>query len=1303
MDPLSSTTLSPPVGDRPVSMNTTEGNPTGPKEVLPKEKDTKREARVELRRRNVDASALEKSREEYAASKSLDTSFKRCAAFTKKLRTSLGAESAPSLLKDISQLRLDKYAEEMAQSIAETRVLKNTAEVWAAAEVASAAHQRLPDFASMLGEALFKTLKDTATSAPDSTTLAALTEEQREKDEAARLSKLRSLLRVIVELSLVGVLRDPEPANGALSKAAALKAAKEALEGGSGSEPIVVGALKILLNSDKDFAVAPLLTTFARFYLDYFPDSQPENTSPTPIFSTAFASNSIRNLLTTYHTSMSRHLVASYHRVREMAAGLKEHAIARGHVHEERQERYDTTTRKHEKLLANVRALSEALGLPMPELPVEEAAVTGGLGGSGEIKFGATGRGEDGDSGQVSGMWEDDETRRFYEDVVDLADRVPQVLLGIGQKQKDGPLPMRGGNGDSGSASAEPRRSDNETDVNGASGRNNDSVDDNRQPSNAERSSTKVDDFDTPEPIPDIPDDASLSSAESGEDSSPPLSDPTTLTLPTLMARLPDLGSRSQADQFAVDFCYLGTKNARKRLVKEVVELPWEKTAAVPYVARVVAEVGKYVVDVKSKVVEGVEKEFHRQLKKRGFVEERVRTVRLICELTKFRVAPPHLAFHCLKVLLDTFTGNNVDVLCALVEGIGRWLLGGGAGDDGTQRMKSMLDVMLRKKNAQHMDNRQVMMIENAYYQAVPPERPAISAKPRTPLQLFLRHVFYAVLSKTTVERVLKILRKLDWDDPQVVRLLENTHFRKVWKVRYGNVHLVAFLASELARWHPDFGVCVVDGVLEEIRVGLERNIFKHNQQRIATAKYLGELYNYRMVESSVIFDTLYTVLTFGHGGSSILTAILLPAKGEIIFQGRPRPDVFVPLDPPTDFFRVRLVATLLDTCGRTFDSGLQAKKLGAFLTFFQVYLLSKQQPVPRDVEFTVDELFEELRPQARRFDSYEEASEVFEADLAEELRKQGEGDAQNDAEDSESEVGDSKVVARPAEGDGGDDAGGDGYGAGSERGSHGDGGGESDMDQSSQIGDPDAEPDLVVYIEEPADAEPTKEEEEEFDRTIREMMTLGIEERRGERRPAQFDASLPIRKGKRQAGTSSESEGERPPDDPSEVQFTFLTKTTAKGRPAPRAISVPVDSSFVQAAAAKREQEREEQARMKELVLGYEKREQEAEALALGLQTGWSQRIQKLASQMSNQIGSEGGGSRGGKSKRGGTTVVRIVSSNSRRTGGGGGGGSGAGESGGRGGGARRDSASQPSAPGLAGTSSSAGRGRGISNGNVK
>ncbi len=42
-------------------------------------------------------------------------------------------------------------------------------------------------------------------------------------------------------------------------------------------------------------------------------------------------------------------------------------------------------------------------------------------------------------------------------------------------------------------------------------------------------------------------------------------------------------------------------------------------------------------------------------------------------------------------------------------------------------------------------------------------------------------------------------------------------------------------------------------------------------------------------------------------------------------------------LDLPDDYFRIRLVCTLLDTCSGCFDRGTAKKKLDFFLTFFQV------------------------------------------------------------------------------------------------------------------------------------------------------------------------------------------------------------------------------------------------------------------------------------------------------------------------------------------------------------------------------
>ena len=131
-------------------------------------------------------------------------------------------------------------------------------------------------------------------------------------------------------------------------------------------------------------------------------------------------------------------------------------------------------------------------------------------------------------------------------------------------------------------------------------------------------------------------------------------------------------------------------------------------------------------------------------------------------------------------------------------------------------------------------------------------------------MELFIRHLIQDVLTKKTIDKVLKLIRKLDWND-RVVQHTLRSMFTKPWKMKYSNISLLAMLAYDLQRYHPVFAVYIVDQVLEDIRRGLETNVYKANQQRVSTMKYLGELYIYRLIGSTIIFDTLWSLVTFGH------------------------------------------------------------------------------------------------------------------------------------------------------------------------------------------------------------------------------------------------------------------------------------------------------------------------------------------------------------------------------------------------------------------------------------------------------
>lgn len=463
-----------------------------------------------------------------------------------------------------------------------------------------------------------------------------------------------------------------------------------------------------------------------------------------------------------------------------------------------------------------VYRLSDALNVDMPDLPSDEAIAKQSI-----ISSNSGNTFNDDKKNLGNGIWEDEDARKFYEDLPNLFVLVPDVFLDSQQPKKEVP----------------EEKEEKEEELEEQQG----------------VSSPALNDDELLDPA-DMVDEV----AENSE------SDKPTAQLEGLLARLPTCGNRDLIDSVAVDFCYMNNRNARKRLVKTLVSVQRQRLDLLPYYSRLIATLNQYFPDIGEMALAALTYEFKglQRRKTQDLLESRIKNIRFLSELTKFRVTPAHTIFHSFKVALDDFTNHNIDIVCNLLETCGRFLL---KSPETSVRMNTMLETVMRKKTVQHLDSRYALMVENAYYQANPPDKPIIQVKERPPMELYIRKLIHEELCKKSLDKVLKQLRKLHWEDPHIKSVLIKL-FQKIWKVKFGNIHLMAILASGLNRYHPDFGVQVVDSVVEEIRIGLEQNIFKHNQRRIAVAKYLGELYNYRMIESPLIFDTLYSIVTFGHG-----------------------------------------------------------------------------------------------------------------------------------------------------------------------------------------------------------------------------------------------------------------------------------------------------------------------------------------------------------------------------------------------------------------------------------------------------
>lgn len=844
----------------------------------------------------------------------------------KRVRTSLTADSLPTLLKEIQTISLEKYLSEIISAVSEGLLkTKTIPDIAAAVEVVSALHQRFQkEFTPQLTFALAKGL---ATPRPD--VLKGLTPEQKDREEKDRLARQRVLLRVGVELWLVGVLRsqqdavnvdDSGPMKNGTKAAGASTAGNGIKKKEDGAEPEVfpLEVLRDLLGRDKEHINLPLVVLFVKNFSYDILGVKPRNLTRkvveedgTTITADSGKSNGdsaaeangsssvdpedpplvapdlqqrFKNLLTRYLESVKAHIVRQHKHIQTQSARNAEAYIKSGEIFEDRQANYDKLVKTKEKFIANAQVVADVLGVDMPHLQDEkDEEVADSIIREGGSMFPAR------EDGGKNGMWEDEDQRRFYEDLIDLKVRVPAVLLEDGKRKKSD-----------------------------ADGREGDKKKDTEEDVEKEETATENGDADTEQP-------SSPTTGESkvgNEESSTAIANKTIgAQVDALLIRLPELTNRDLIDQAAVDFCFLNSKASRNRLLKVLQDVPRGRQDLLPYYSRLIATLNRYLPDVGKGMVDYLDKEFRslQRRKEKDLSEVRSSNTRYLSELTKFGVVPEHVIFHCLKVALEDFHRINVNVICNTLENCGRFLL---RNPETNPRMSTFLETLKRKKDSVvFLGPQERVAIENAFYYVNPPERPAIAQKERSVMELFVRKLIYLDLTKRNYVKILKQIRKLHWEDKEVVNMLFKV-FTKIWKVRYNNVHILAILVGAIGRYHQDFMHAVIDEVLEQISLGLEQNNFKHNQRRVAQVKYLGEMYTYKLIDSPVIFDALYRMITFGHEG------------------GTPKPGKVCMLDMPDDFFRIRLVCTLLDVCGMCFDRGSAKKKLDFFLTFFQVRLL---------------------------------------------------------------------------------------------------------------------------------------------------------------------------------------------------------------------------------------------------------------------------------------------------------------------------------------------------------------------------
>ncbi|KAH9722583.1 Regulator of nonsense transcripts UPF2 [Citrus sinensis] len=1074
------------------------------------------EAKMALRQSN-----LNPERPDSGFLRTLDSSIKRNTATIKKLKQ-INEEQREGLMDELRSVNLSKFVSEAVTAICDAKL--RSSDIQTAAQICSLLHQRYKDFSPCLIDGLLKVF------------FPGKSGEDLDADRNLKAMKKRSTLKLLLELYFIGIIEDSSIFINIIKDLTSIEHLKD-----RDTTQTNLTLLASFARQGRIFLGLPLSGPGQEIYEEFFKGLN-ITADQKKIFKKAFHTyyNAVQELLQAEHTSL-----------RQMENENAKILNAKGELSEENSSSYEKLRKSYDHLYRNVSSLAEALDMQPPVMPedVHTTRVT-----SGEDASPASGK----DSSVPEPVWDDEETRAFYECLPDLRAFVPAVLLGEAEHKANEP-------------SVKPLE----------------------QPTDpaSEPDQGQLAAQDTAEVSADLGASPEGKSVEKGKDKEEKEKE---------KAKDPDKEKGKGKDKEEKDKEKAKDPDKEKGKEKDTerkVETEKEKLKGVE---------GTNLDALLQRLPGCVSRDLIDQLTDQMNIETKIRNIRFIGELCKFKIAPAGLVFSCLKACLDDFTHHNIDVACNLLETCGRFLY---RSPETSIRMANMLEILMRLKNVKNLDPRHVTLVENAYYLCKPPERSARVSKVRPPLHQYIRKLLFSDLDKSSIEHVLRQLRKLPWSDCESYLL---KCFMKVHKGKYGQIHLIASLTAGLSRYHDEFAVAVVDEVLEEIRLGLELNDYGMQQRRLAHMRFLGELYNYEHVDSSVIFDTLYLILVFGHG----------TAEQDV-------------LDPPEDCFRIRMVITLLETCGHYFDRGSSKRKLDRFLIHFQRYILSKGG-LPLDIEFDLQDLFADLRPNMTRHSSIEEVNAAL-TELEEHERNVS-TDKTNTEKHSDTEKpsrrptsntisanGQSAVRGTEENGRLHEDIGDTDSDSGSgtidpdghdeedlDEGNHDEECDNEDEDDDEGGGPASDEDDEVRFRQKAAEVDP--EELANFEQELRAVVQESMEQRKQELRGRPtlnmmipmnvFEGSSKDHHGRTVGGGSGDEALEEDIGEVKEVQVKVLVKRGNKQQT--KQMYIPRDCTLVQSTKQKEAAELEEKQDIKRLVLEYNDREEDNNGLGTQILNNW-------------------------------------------------------------------------------------------------
>ena len=426
-------------------------------------------------------------------------------------------------------------------------------------------------------------------------------------------------------------------------------------------------------------------------------------------------------------------------------------------------------------------------------------------------------------------------------------------------------------------------------------------------------------------------------------------------TIKTFLLRLSACSSRDEADELAIAWFESGlnSKGHRKRMALQFLD-----GTASPAQCRFLATIASFGRDAVNALID----ELIKRSRRSSEGDNQVAAVKICGELCKLGVCPPGPILDNLAGCVNQFTAQSGEIASWVLVSCGRYLVNS---PEVMLVADNLITRLMKLRNATSwLPPKVQLMIDDAYFQSKPRlvQRAAII---ETPMEQYIKHLVQVEVYSMHEDELLRLMKRLPWDTDPLVKPAFKRNFLNFSVMNYAKISCVVSLLSGLIKYEEEVVVDIIDTVFENFQVSLERQDFRQAPQRVRIAKFIGELYAFKLIDSQTVFDVLYQLIGFrdsscyGAGEETVLSAlynesvvagrqISAIAENEEEDEGPSESSVnliahsrFVD-EPAWSHVHIILVSRIVTSIGEFFTKGRNRHRMHRFLLLFRRFVLAR-------------------------------------------------------------------------------------------------------------------------------------------------------------------------------------------------------------------------------------------------------------------------------------------------------------------------------------------------------------------------